>query len=59
MERIILVGAEDVSTAGYVMRTAAENMLRAANLIDESNLRQREFIEAWLARLQQSMEKSA
>lgn len=36
-EYIHLVGAEDVRKAGSQMRSAADDMLRAANIISESN----------------------
>jgi len=38
-EYIHLVGAEDVRKAGSQMRSAADDMLRAANIISESNQR--------------------
>ena len=36
-EYITLLGAEDVTRAASSMRSSAENMLRAANIISESN----------------------
>lgn len=38
-EYITLLGAEDVRKAGSQMASAAEDMLRAANIISESNQR--------------------
>lgn len=36
MENIFLVGSEDVQRAGHNMTSAASDMLRAANLINET-----------------------
>jgi len=36
-EFITLIGAEDVTRAASSMRSSAEDMLRAANIISESN----------------------
>ena len=52
MEFITLVGAEDVRSAGYNMRSAAEDMNRAASSIVESLDRQRLFLDDWLMRLE-------
>ena len=51
MEHITLVGAEQVQRAGSEMREAAEQTLRAAQIIAEENARQRQFLDDWLDRL--------
>jgi len=56
MEYVTLMGAEDVSRAGGRMAGAAEEMLRAANLMSESNDQQRRFMDDWLDRFRQTLE---
>ena len=50
-EHIRLIGAEDVQRAGLNMAGAAQDMARAAALIDETLERHRLFMDDWLARL--------
>lgn len=45
-----LMGAEDVSRAGYSMKSAAEEMSRAAANIDDALRRHQMFMEDWLQR---------
>ena len=45
MEFVYLVGSEDVQKAGSVMRDAAAEMSRAANLISEAMARFREDVD--------------
>ena len=55
MEHIYLMGSEDVQTAGYSMKSAAEDMRMAANTIDESLRNHQRFLEQWLADLGEVM----
>lgn len=48
---VTLVGAEEVSTAGRSMRSAADEMRAAANQIEDSLSRHRAFLDDWLTRL--------
>lgn len=56
MESIHLIGAEDVSRAGYTMRDAAREMRDAANIISGALEDQRRFMEDWLTRFEQAMQ---
>ena len=58
MDHIRLLGSEDIIRAGNAMKSAAEDMLRAANLIDEAHVRQRAFMDDWLARFERAMENA-
>lgn len=51
-EHIILIGAEDVRSAGNTMRSAAEDMRSAASTIDGAMDRQRLFLDDWLLRFE-------
>lgn len=48
-----LLGAEEVSRAGYVMRDAATEMRRAASQLAEALDRHRIFLEEWLRQFEQ------
>lgn len=50
-EFIHLIGAEEVAQAGYNMRSAAEDMQRAAMSVDENLTRIQFFMNDWLDRL--------
>jgi len=50
-EYIHLIGAEQVQSAANAMRSAADDMQRAANQISESMLAQQRFLDDWLSRL--------
>lgn len=50
MQTVILIGAEDVSRAGYVIRDAAQTMSGAASTMSESLERHQRFMEDWLDR---------
>lgn len=54
-EHVILVGAEDVRSAGNAVRHAAEDMRSAANTISEALDRQRTFMDDWLMRFEVAM----
>lgn len=47
-EYIHLIGAEDVSRAGNSIRSAAEEMNRAASNMEDVMQRQRQFMDDWL-----------
>ena len=55
---VTLMGAEKVESAGYTMRSAAEQMQRAASSIDESLARHQRFLDDWLTRLEAALEKA-
>lgn len=48
---VTLLGAEQVQSAGNTMRSAADQMQRAASSIDEALARHQRFLDDWLARL--------
>jgi predicted small secreted protein len=47
-----LLGAEQVQSAANTMRSAAEDMQRAASSIDETFRRHHMFMDDWLSRLE-------
>ena len=53
---VTLLGSEQVQKAGYAMREAAEQMQRAASLIDESLRLQRQWMDDWLLRFSRALE---
>lgn len=57
MNSIHLIGAEDVRRAGGSMLEAANNMQRAASHIDDSMARHQRFMEDWLMRFENALEK--
>jgi hypothetical protein len=52
-ERVTLVGAETVQSAGCTIRNAAEDMNRAAQTINSSLQDFKQFIDDWLGRFEQ------
>lgn len=58
-EFIHLIGAEDVRCAGSSIRSAANEMQRAASLVDESLNRHRIFLDDWLMRLETVLQEVA
>lgn len=56
-EFVHLIGAEDVRSAGSAMRTAAEEMKRAAASIEESLSTHRRFLDDWLIRLEDTIKR--
>lgn len=52
MDSIYLHGSEDVQRAGNRIANAADDFNRAANNIEESNERQRRFMDEWLQRFE-------
>jgi hypothetical protein len=55
---VTLLGAEQVQNAASYMRSAAEEMTRAATWMEESLQRQRNFMDDWLARFEQVLNAS-
>lgn len=55
-DRIQLVGAEDVRSAGHTMRSAAETMSQAACNFDGSVERLKLFMDDWLSRFERVLE---
>ena len=51
MERVHLVGTEQVESAGIRMQHAANDMLRAANMISEALFRHKQDMDDFLDRL--------
>lgn len=51
MERIHLVGSEQVENAGRNIQHAANDMLRAANMISEAFFRHKQDLDEFLGRL--------
>ena len=52
MERIVLIGAEDVYRAGCTMQSAAQDMKQAAINFESSLEINRRFLDDWLQRLE-------
>lgn len=53
---IHLIGAEDVSRAGYKMAEAADTMARAVSNLDDVLFRHRNYMEEWLERFERALE---
>lgn len=53
MERIILIGAEDVANAGHRIASAAETMNRAVSNLDDTLRRNQQFMDEWLGKFEQ------
>lgn len=58
MDRMLLVGAEEVGSASGRMRDAADTMRRAASEIDGALERHQRFLDDWLVRLEQTIERA-
>jgi hypothetical protein len=58
-DRTILIGAEDVRSAGHTMARAAETMSSAASTIDGALERHQRFLDDWLQRLEHVVERMA
>lgn len=56
-EHVLLIGAEDVRSAGHTMARAAETMSSAASTIDGALDRQRVFMDDWLMRFEQVLDR--
>lgn len=54
---ITLLGAEQVQHAARSIQAAAEEMARAASYSDETARQQRQFMDDWLQRFEQAIEK--
>lgn len=52
MERVILIGAEEIRTAASSMQQAAHTIHGAAGLLEESLAQHRAFLDDWLLRLE-------
>lgn len=52
VDSIILVGADDVRSAGSRMSSAADEMNRAATNIEGALIRHQQFLDDWLCRLE-------
>lgn len=50
-----LLGAEEISRAGHVMKEAGSEMLRAAGYMDETLRRHQQFMDDWLHRLETTL----
>jgi hypothetical protein len=54
---VTLLGAEQVQSAANTMSHAADEMKRAANMIDDSLRSQRDFLDDWMLRFEAAVEK--
>lgn len=59
MEHIYLQGSEQVQEAGRSIRSASEEMKQAALNIDGALERHQRFLDDWLLRLEQVLNKNA
>jgi hypothetical protein len=55
-EYITLMGAEQVSSAGYTMRDAAQKMNQAAGEFESVLFRHHQFMDDWLQRFERILE---
>jgi acyl carrier protein len=55
-QHVTLIGAEDVSRAGYSMRDAASTMSSAANSIANSLEMHQRFLDDWLVRFTEALQ---
>ena len=58
-EYITLLGAEQVQQAANSMREAASQMQRAADYMNDTAERQRRFMDDWLARFEEVLERQS
>jgi hypothetical protein len=59
MERIVLMGSEDVARAGSTIQSAAEEMTRAAMNIEAALVANRQWMDGWLERFAEVIERAA
>jgi hypothetical protein len=57
MEHMNLIGSDDVYRGGSMIQSAASEMLRAASNFDEALFRHQRFMDDWLYRLEQLLNK--
>jgi hypothetical protein len=57
MDSIQLIGSDDVRRAGHNIQSAAEDMKRAADIIDSALMTHRQYLEDWITRFEQVIEK--
>lgn len=58
MSGVTLYGAEDVLRAASRIEEAAQQMQRAADQTEDSNQRQRTFLEDWLRRFEECLQSN-
>ena len=56
-EFITLLGAEDVRSAGFSMKTSASTIQSAASQVEDSLHRHRMFLSDWLYRFEEAVKK--
>lgn len=56
-DRMYLTGSEDVRTAGNTMANAADTMAHAADTMNAALERHQRFLDDWLSRFEQIIEK--
>jgi hypothetical protein len=56
MDNIHLIGAEDVHSAGYTIKRAAEEMSQAVRNFDWALERHQRFLDDWLVRFETIMQ---
>lgn len=57
MDRVVLVGADDVLSGGRMARNAGTDMERAASTIQSSLETHQRYMEEWLVRFEQAIDK--
>lgn len=58
-DHVTLLGAEQVQNAGYAMKSAAEQMIRAAGYQQEALQQHQRFMDDWLSRFEAAIERLA
>lgn len=59
METIVLLGAEDVRSAASTISAAASEMSRAASYSEDTARRQQQFMDDWLRRFEEAVNRLA
>lgn len=59
MEYVHLIGAERVESAAQTMRSAADEMTRAAQSIEHHLWQHQRFLDDWISRFETAVEKFA
>lgn len=58
MERVLLIGTEDIVRAAYTIKSSADTMLHAAANVEQVFSDQRHFMDDWLIRFESVMNKA-
>ena len=57
MDSMILIGAEEVSSAARQLRSAAEQINQATANLEGAIFRQQQFMDDWLMRFEEVLER--